>query len=191
MSIRRLQETSEEYYNLDIDYALVVDSAELGAGALENAIESLSSTQLAASMNAELARSERSHIKIGVESIAAPLSVNSLPSTTVTSTSTSTSTSTPIEHLGGLSPSAGPIMGHTTITIAIVVGVCVFVTLVGVCYFSCRGRREQNSKPDMDRVDWFLDLEEQKSVSTSQSTALDIYSMRAGAFKMCRVLVVW
>lgn len=183
MPTRRLQETTEEYYILDIEYALVVDSAELGAGALENAIESLNTTQLAASINADLARSKRSHVKIGVEGIAAPVSVNSLPSTTVTSTST---------HRGALPPLAGPAIGHTSITIAIVVSVFVFATLVGVCYFGCRGRREQNSKLAMDNVDWFLDLEEPKSMSISQSTstALDAYSMRVGALKMCRVLVV-
>jgi hypothetical protein len=192
MPTRRLQETTEEYYILDIEYALVVDSAELGAGALENAIESLNTTQLAASINAELARSKRSHVTIGVEGIAAPVSVNSLPSTTVTSTSTHSSNQLSVEHLGALPPSAGPAMGHTSITIAIVVGVFVFATLVGVCYFGCRGRREQNSKLAMDNVDWFLDLEEPKSMSISQSTstALDAYSMRVGALKMCRVLVV-
>jgi hypothetical protein len=193
MPTRRLQETTEEYYILDIEYALVVDSAELGAGALENAIESLNTTQLAASINADLARSKRSHVKIGVEGIAAPVSVNYLPSATVTSTSTpSTTVTSTSTHRGALPPLAGPAIGHTSITIAIVVSVFVFATLVGVCYFGCRGRREQNSKLAMDNVDWFLDLEEPKSMSISQSTstALDAYSMRVGALKMCRVLVV-
>jgi hypothetical protein len=189
VSTRRLQGTSEDYYALAIEYALVVDSAEGSAVTLENAVESLNATQLAASVNAELARSERAYIEIGVKSIAAPVSVNYLPSATVTST-TATSTSKSLEHLGATSPPAGPAMGQTSISIAVAVAVFVFASVVGICYFGCRARREQNSNSG---VHWFLDLEEQKPVSASKSmsSALDIHSLRiADSFRLNRILVV-
>merc|ERR1711904_555078 len=69
---RRLQGISEsEDYTLAIEYALVVDSADGGAVALENAIESLNVAQLDASLNDELAKANATQIEIKVESIVA------------------------------------------------------------------------------------------------------------------------
>merc|ERR1719181_2143928 len=84
---RRLQGISEsEDYTLAIEYALVVDSADGGAVAVENAIESLNVAQLDASLNDELAKAGAAQIVIKVESIVAPALVQYVTSTTVTTT---------------------------------------------------------------------------------------------------------
>jgi hypothetical protein len=179
MSARRLQEISETY-TLVVEYALVVDSsAEGDATALENALASLNTTQVAASLTDELAKANAPIDEITVESIGPRALVPDLASTTMTSTtesSTTQSTSPHVTHvtgsLGSMLPSGvGPLRGYVSIAITVAAAVSVVIT-VCVCYFRLRsprreqfakgqGKREQNVKP------LFIDLEEQMTVSTS------------------------
>jgi len=158
---RRLQGISEsEDYTLAIEYALVVDSADGGAVAVENAIESLNVAQLDASLNDELAKANATQIEIKVESIVAPALVQYVTSTTVTTT-TGSSAMRSSTRPGSVLRSMGPVMGHTSMAIAIVIAASFIAIIVSVCLLGRRRQQEQHAKPA------FLDLEEQASMSTS------------------------